>query len=61
MEVNLILVTCVKSFEMAIVKITCFIHNAFCFTASLPVNNFYYRIVEKYISQCLLRNSSIFE
>lgn len=31
---------------MAIVKITCFIHNAFCFTASLPVNNFHFSQVK---------------
>lgn len=53
-EVHLILVTCVKSFEMAIVKITRFIHNAFGFTASLPVNNFHCWIAEKYISQHLV-------
>lgn len=46
MEVNLISAICVKSFGMAIVKITCFIHNAFCFTASLPVSNFHFSLVK---------------
>lgn len=46
MEVNLISVICVKSFGMAIVKITCFIHIAFCFTALLPVNNFHFSQVK---------------
>lgn len=43
-KVNLILVICVKSFEAVIVKITCFIHNAFCIIDLLPVNNFHYWI-----------------
>lgn len=34
MEINLISAICVTSFGMATAKITCFIHNAFCFTAS---------------------------
>lgn len=46
MEVNLISVICVQSFGMAIVKITCSIHNAFCFAASLPVNNFHCSLVK---------------
>lgn len=33
-DVNLIWVSWVKSFEMAVVRTTCYMHNAFCFTAS---------------------------
>lgn len=52
-KVNLILVICVKSFEIVIVKITCFIHNAFCLIDLLPVHNVHYCIVGKYTSQYL--------
>lgn len=60
-EVNLIWVSWVKSFEKAIVWITSFIHNAFHFIASLLVDNFHYWIIQKYISQCPVNNSSICE